>query len=118
MPDYTIEHARVEVRNVAAAAERYARALETETRLHSERGLEKAAAIGRIVGTPDPLTERAHSATSAEKVVEQDKKYSAHLARCRLSVVERIRYEAEYEVARLNARLAIAAAATTAMGGV
>lgn len=85
------------------AGEAYATALAEESRLHSLRGLEKAQAIGRIVGTEDPLTGRAHSATSAEKVVEQDGAYSLFLSECRASVITRIQRETEYENAKLTA---------------
>lgn len=92
---------------VEAAAERLAQAMAEELRLHSQKGVEKSAAICRLMGTPNAETDKPHSASSAEKVVESDAEYAAFLAKCRQSIVARVRAEAEYEVAKLGARCAV-----------
>jgi hypothetical protein len=89
------------------ATESLATAFAREHETQSLKGLRKAEAIGRIIGTTDPLTQRPHSASSAEKVVEQDPEYFAFLAECRAAIVDRIRREGDYQGCLLRAQLSI-----------
>lgn len=97
---------------IRRAGEKLAQAAARELEVHSLRGIKKSEAIVRLIGTPNAETStesvmKPHSATSAEKVVESDKEYAAHLAACRQSVVDRILAEAELEVAVLSAQLTV-----------
>lgn len=99
---------------VQAAAAKLGNAVSREQELHYMRGVMKSGAIVRLIGTPNAETQKEHSASSAEKVVESDGTYSEFLKSCRDSVVERIGAEAEYFVAQMNAQLAVKLATVTA----
>lgn len=77
-------------------------------RLAKLRGVEKKLAVLRIMGTPDapttnPLTGKAHSATSAEAIVEVDAEYSSFVNQCNAAEVQLIFAQTEYEAAKLIA---------------
>jgi hypothetical protein len=82
--------------HIAFAGEVLAQAVAREAELHSLKGVRKSEAICRLIGTENAETEKPHSASSAEKVVESDATYAWFLADCRNSVVLRIRAEADY----------------------
>lgn len=106
MSDYR-ETAEQAIAAIEAAGERLAAACRQEMWLEDQRALVKALAIRRLMTTTNPDTEKPHSATSAEKVVETDAEYAAHRARQADAVVETIKARAAYEAAKRRADVAI-----------
>lgn len=86
----------------------YAERAGVELDLEAERPMLKDAAIRRIMGEVNPLTDKPHSASSAEKIVEGDAEYRAHLHRQRETVVEKNAAFTRMTAARLRAEMAIA----------
>lgn len=84
--------------NVAAA--RYAEARTRELALEHDRAAVKRDAILRIMQLTNPLTNRPHSASSAEAVVETDAEYAAYLRDQRIAVMDVILAEAYYRAAQ------------------
>lgn len=78
-----------------------------EMRLEDMRPLVKRAAVLRIMQTPNDLTGKPHSASSAEAIVESDAVYMQHREHQRAQVIEVQTKWAEYEAARLEASLAV-----------
>jgi hypothetical protein len=80
--------------------------------LEDERPLVKSRCIAQMIGTPNPLGKEGavHSASSAEKVVEEHPEYMDHRRKQANAEVQKIRAYAAYEAAKLSARLAVAAA--------
>lgn len=99
------DHAERVVAGVQMVAHALAEAIVQEMELADQRPLIKDAAIIRIVESG-----QERSATAAEKVVERDPEYAEHRRRQYDAVRTRIAAEAAYEVAKLNARLAVAMA--------
>lgn len=77
-----------------------------EMELEDERALAKHEAIKRIVGTPNDLTGKPHSASSAADIVASDEGYAAHLTLQREAVIATQVAYGKWEIARLHARLA------------
>lgn len=96
---------------IVTAGDRLAAATDLEMTLEDTRPAAKQLAVLRIVGTVNPATGKAHSASSAEAVVETDEEYAAYRARQRAAVVERIKARAYYEASIARARLATPAPA-------
>lgn len=89
--------------------EHYADAAGLEMDLEAERPIIKDAAIRRIMEQPNPLNQdKPHSATSAEKLVELDSGYRAHLRRQRDAVYEKNMAFTRMQAAKLTAEMAIA----------
>lgn len=91
--------------DVLTAARQLGEAVSTLQRLEDERPIQKSAAIRRLMQQENPETNKPHSASSAEKVVESDAEYLAH--RTRQAEAEVAKHEAfgRYEAAKLTARL-------------
>lgn len=88
------------------AGDRLAEAKERELRLEDERPAHKMAAIARLMQGTNPLTGKAHSASSAEAVVETDAAYAAYRTAQREATVATIKARAYYEVCIARARMA------------
>lgn len=73
-----------------------------------QRAIEKDAAIRRIMETDNPLTQKPHSASSAEKIVEADAEYAAFLKDSRMVVVDKNHAFTKMQAAKLRAEMAIA----------
>lgn len=89
-------------------AKGYRQAAMDEATLEARRPVEKLEAIKRIMEAPNPLTEKAHSYSSAEAMVETDREYAGFLAGLREATYNRRAFEAQMESARLRARAAVA----------
>lgn len=95
-----------------------AQALAEEQTAEDGRAAVKVAAIQRIMEAgPNSLTRKAHSASSAEAIVETDAEYAAYRRRQALLAVARQEACARYEAARLRARLAVALVEIETSGG-
>lgn len=117
MTDY-VETANTAIEAIEQAAERLAIATRTEMELEDQRPLMKTLAIRRLMGMENPETQKPHSASSAEKLVEADPEYSAHRARQAAAVVETIKARGAYEAQRRRADLAVAMSEVSiALGG-
>jgi ABC-type hemin transport system substrate-binding protein len=92
---------------VEEAADRLATACRAEMELEDERPAQKSAAVRRLMGTENPETNKPHSASSAEKIVETDGEYAAHRRKQYDAVVEKQRAYGAYEAAKLRARLSV-----------
>jgi hypothetical protein len=112
----TPDRAEQLIDRIDIAGDLLGKAMAREAELQSLRGLEKAEATLRIIGTPNPLTQKPHGSTSAEAVVEQDPKYFAFLKECRQSIVARFEAQANYDAAALRAQLAVKLAAAQENG--
>lgn len=101
--------ARAAITDCQTAGTDYAAAVHREMTLEHERPAKKAAAIRRIMASGDnPLTQKPHSASSAESIAETDHEYAAHLWELRDVVLQKQLAWSNATVARLNAELAIA----------
>jgi hypothetical protein len=89
------------------ARRQFADGVRVEQQMEAERAVVKAAAIGRIMQTENPLTAKQHSATSAEAVAYQDAEYAAYLLNQRNIVHAKLRAETNYHAEYLRATLAI-----------
>lgn len=78
-----------------------------EMYLQACKAEKKADAIRRIMQTPNEETNKAHSASSAEKIVESDREYRAFLASQCDAVCEKIKAQAMYDAAKLTAQLSV-----------
>lgn len=105
MPDYTTAEQAIVA--IETAAERLAAAVRDEMQLEDQRPIMKTLAIRRLMQSENPETQKPHSASSAEKVVEADAEYAAHRARQHEAVVETIKARAAYESAKRRADVAI-----------
>lgn len=103
-----VQHARDRIADITYAGDRLAVALKRVQELEDERPLVKSAAVRRLMGTENAETGKGHSASSAEKIVESDGEYAAHRKRQWEAEVEKQQAYAEYEAAKLTARLAVA----------
>lgn len=74
----------------------------------ARRAIEKDAAIRRIMETNNPLTQKPHSASGAEKIVEADDQYAAFLRDGRTVVVDKNHTFTKMQTAKLRAEMAIA----------
>jgi hypothetical protein len=91
---------------IKAAGRVLAVAVADEMALEAKKPLQKSAAIQRLVGSENPENGKAHSASSAEKVVESDPTYAAFLAEVRQAVFQKIVARANYDASVAAARLA------------
>lgn len=82
------------------AARVYAHRRADEMELEDMRPRVKRDAIQRLMGHDNPLTNKPHSASSAEAVVETDDIYSRHRAKQRDATVDTIIGRAAYDAAR------------------
>ena len=99
-----------EVEDFERLGKGYAELALQEMDLEATRAVEKDAAIRRIMEQPNPLNnDKAHSATSAEKLVEGDAEYAAYLRHQRETVHQKNIAFTSMTGARLRAELAIAA---------
>jgi len=88
------------------------KAVEAESRVTFFRPIAKTEAIKRIMAAgPNPLTEKPHSASSAETFVEQDALYAAACGEVTKAVTWRMQMEHEYAIAKLEAEYAVRHAA-------
>jgi hypothetical protein len=102
------ERARLSIEWIESAGERCAHAHRVVQELEDARASVKAAAIQRLMQTLNPLTNKQHSASSAEAVVETDAQYAAHGTEQASAEVERWRSLAAYESSKISARLNVA----------
>ena len=92
--------------NIASATEKLAEATKNEMSLEHGKPVAKMQAISRVIKAGDnPLTGKPHSFSSAELLVEQDPEYSAHLAKMREAVENRILARGNYEAALIEAQM-------------
>lgn len=102
-----LHEASVAMESLEQAARRCANAHNRVAELEDERALIKAQCIKAMIGTPNPLSDgKAHSASSAEKIVEEHPRYQAHRQEQRDAEVERWMSLGNWEAAKLRARLA------------
>lgn len=101
------------INDVDAASNRLGRAIVAEMTLEDARALEKSAAVRRLMGTPNPETDKPHSASSAEKVVESDEEYMGYRRRQYEAVIETQRAHGAFASAKLRAKLAVGLALVT-----
>lgn len=97
------------ISRIREAGDALAQATRAEMELENRRPLVKAAAIRRLMESG-----AASSATAAEKIVEQDAEYADHRRQQVEAAVARQQWFAAYEVAKLDARLAVALFEATA----
>jgi hypothetical protein len=88
------------------AVDRLADAVEHELRLEDGRAAAKQEAISRLMQGPNPLTGKAHSASSAEAVVETDAQYAAYREQQYAARRATMKAEAYRDVWRFRARMA------------
>ena len=87
----------------AIAAAKCADLREAEQQIEDERPLAKHEAIGRIMQFTNPLTQKPHSSSSAEAIVESDPDYMAYLVKRRNATHAHMLAQSEREEARLKA---------------
>lgn len=90
------------------ASTKYAECVADEMGLEDRRPLEKQRAVLKIMLETNPATNKPHSASSAEAVVETDPDYMQYRVFQRETVVEKNTAYAAMTAARLRAELGIA----------
>lgn len=99
-----------EIEDYERLGREYADLAAQEFDLEAGRAIEKDHAVRRIMEQPNPLnSDKPHSATSAEKIVETDPEYAAYLRRQRETVHSKNIAFTAMTGAMLRAELAIAA---------
>jgi hypothetical protein len=88
------------IRAYLEAAEDFQSATNAELHAELERPAEKQAAILRLIAGVNPLTNRQHSAWSAEDVVDTDQAYFAYRVQQIALVLDRMQCEAAMHAAR------------------
>ncbi len=88
------------------AAEGLVEATDVVAALEDQRAEQKRNAILRLMQETNPLTQKPHSASSAEAVVETDATYAQHRRAQREAEANKIYARATYECAVLRARAA------------
>lgn len=92
--------------DIVTAGRRLAEAVVAELEMEARKAGEKSEAIRRLIGSPNLETDKPHSASSAEKIVETDREYATFLAAYRSIVANKIVARAEYDAAVVAGRLA------------
>jgi hypothetical protein len=100
--------AREAIGQVKSAAQAYGEATAAESRLADGRCIAKRDAIKRLMLTLNEETNKQHSASSAEKVVETDAMYMAYRDAERAAVVDTIIAKGNFHAALLTADLEVA----------
>lgn len=101
-----VQHIEAVERVLLRAADELGRAKAREMELEMQRALVKLDAIRRLVGTPNDLNGKPHSASSAEAAVETDHEYMQHRAEQREAVIHTLMCAARYESAKVWERVA------------
>lgn len=96
------------IRDYEVAADRWVQAAQQEMAMEAGRPAVKREAIARIMAGTNALTNKPHSASSAEAVVEMDQDYAAYLRRQREVVAEKNGHYTDMTAAKLRAELNIA----------
>lgn len=86
-------------------------AIRQEQQAIDDRDTMLSALVNSLIGQPNPLTNKPHSATSAEAAAKDTEQYKAAQAARLTAEVKRVMAWADYERARLIAKLAVVAAA-------
>lgn len=102
------------IQQIETKAVNVAMAVRGESQARDERDDFLAALVNSLIGQPNPLTNKDHSATSAEKAAKDNEDYKAKDRAVLDSECKRILAWADYERAKLSARLAVAAATSEA----
>ncbi len=92
--------------DIVMAGRRLADAVTLELELEAKKAGEKSDAIRRLIGSPNYETDKPHSASSAEKIVETDRDYATFLATLRDATAKKILARAEYDAAVVAGKLA------------
>lgn len=92
---------------IERTASTLAAAVQHEMILEDLRAIEKTAAIQRLMQTTNPETQKVHSASSAEKVVELDAAYAELRGKQRTAAAATITARAAYEAQKRRADLAL-----------
>jgi hypothetical protein len=96
--------------NINAAAAALADAVRRESELEDNRISVKMAAVERIMRAGEnPLTNKPHSFSSAEALVNTDTTYADYLGQCRDAAHARMIARGNYDAALATARLAVEA---------
>lgn len=98
------------IKNIEDRTRELADAVSAEQALEDARINVKLAAIERIMKAGDnPLTNKPHSFSSAEAMVNTDEQYQSYLEQQRNAVRQRILAKGAYDAAKAAARLGAAA---------
>lgn len=92
-----------------AARDRWCLAIEQENARRAERDQRRRLIIDSLVGNPNSLTNRPHSATSAGDVADADEGVLEANAALDIAQQEKWRAETDFHAADLHAQLNIAA---------
>jgi hypothetical protein len=96
---------------IGEAADSVCNAVCAESAARAERDDFLEALINSIIGQPNELTMKPHSATSAEKSAKTTDEYKAREATLQSAECARIRAWAKLESTKLTAKLAVVAVA-------
>jgi len=92
--------------DIVMAGRKLAEAVTAEMELEAKKAGEKSDAIRRLIGSENLETGKAHSASSAEKIVETDRAYADFLATQRDATYKKLVACAEYDAAVVAGKLA------------
>lgn len=101
-------NADVAVTRIGDKAHDLADAIRAEQQAIAERDDYLSALVNSIIGSPNPLTGKPHSLSSAEAAAKEDARYKELAAARTEAECARVLYSAYYDMAKLTARLHVA----------
>lgn len=105
-----IQEARAEIDGIMIVAGAVCNAVRGESKARDDRDEFLSASVNSLIGQPNPLTSKDHSATSAEKAAKDTDDYKAKDEAVLSAECARILAWADYERCKLSARLSVVAA--------
>ncbi len=114
MTTVAILDAETRIQNIENKAVNVAMAVRGESQARDDRDEYLEASVNSLIGQPNPLTGKDHSATSAEKAVKAGDDYKAKDREVLNAECRRIMAWSDYERAKLSAKLAVAGATAEA----
>lgn len=107
------QDAQAAIAHLEYAAEKRANCVAAVMELEDARPLVKSRCIAAMIGTENPETQKPHSASSAEKIVESHPEYAEHRREQIAAEVRKLMAFGEYDAAKLRAQLAVGLAIHT-----
>ena len=102
-------NARLAIEDISLRASDLTQAILFEQAAIAERDDYLTALMNSLIGQPNPMTNKPHSQTSAEAAAKEDGRYRELCAARTDAECARLMASAAYDVAKLSARLQLAA---------
>ena len=102
-------NARLAIETITVRADELTEAIRAEQAAIAERDDYLTALVNSLIGSPNPLTGKSHSQSSAESAAKEDARYRELSAARTDAECARLMASAAYDVAKLSARCVVAA---------